>query len=75
MEMPLPVIDESACVGCGDCISACPGSALALVSHKVRLARPEDCAYCGDCELLCPLGAIQLPLEIVLGSPDTRDDE
>jgi NAD-dependent dihydropyrimidine dehydrogenase PreA subunit len=74
MAVILPAIDEAACQGCGDCIPACPGSALAMASSKAHLAHPEDCTYCGDCELICPHGAIQLPLQIVLRSPDVTVD-
>jgi NAD-dependent dihydropyrimidine dehydrogenase PreA subunit len=62
----LPEIDESACNGCGDCLSACVPGALAIVDNRAALARPELCQYDGSCEPACPTGAINLPYTVVL---------
>ena len=68
------VIDDSKCIKCGKCKSACPYDAIA---HKIRpcaqacgvqaiksdaLGRasidPEKCVGCGQCMVSCPFGAI-----------------
>ncbi len=68
------VIDQSKCIKCGKCKSACPYDAIA---HKIRpcaqacgvkaitsdaLGRasidPKKCVGCGQCMVSCPFGAI-----------------
>jgi formate hydrogenlyase subunit 6/NADH:ubiquinone oxidoreductase subunit I len=58
-----PTIDEALCIGCGQCVEACPTGALQLVLGLAHLADPEACEYCADCEDLCPEVAIGLPYE------------
>lgn len=62
----LPEINVDACTGCGDCVPACPTSALAVVDGKAIVAQPDLCRYDGTCEPACPEGAISLPYVIVL---------
>lgn len=63
--IPIPIVDEEKCNGCGKCGEVCAFNAiLPLGSHHV-LTFPELCHGCGGCTLLCPTGAIQEePLEI-----------
>ncbi|MHB1131740.1 MAG: ATP-binding protein [Chloroflexota bacterium] len=63
----LPTIDEGRCEGCGECVTACPTSAVEVFAGRARIARPEDCTYCAECEALCPRQAIACPFEIVYG--------
>jgi formate hydrogenlyase subunit 6/NADH:ubiquinone oxidoreductase subunit I len=65
MAKMIPEIDANLCNLCGDCVQACPQSAVTM--HRNRLELDEArCAYCGDCEDLCPMGAIALPYEIIV---------
>jgi ferredoxin len=65
----MPEIKEELCVGCGDCVSACPQGALSLSEAARIVLNEETCQYCGDCEDVCPVGVIALPFEIVLSTP------
>ena len=51
-------IDETACNGCGLCVTACHEGAIGLVEGKARLLRDDYCDGLGDCLPACPTGAI-----------------
>lgn len=61
----LPVIDEEACDGRGECVEACHAGAISIVEGKAAVTQPEACDYCTDCEAACPAEAIHCPFEIV----------
>jgi MinD superfamily P-loop ATPase len=54
---PVPVIDESACTGCGLCARACEFHALVALPG-LPLLLPELCHSCGLCAYVCPEEAI-----------------
>ncbi len=67
-------IDQSLCVNCGRCLSACPFNAIVYTPVPCEEACPvgaiskdsfgvehidwEKCVYCGQCKEACPYGAI-----------------
>ena len=53
-------IDEEKCTGCGQCVNACVGGALALVGGKARLMREDYCDGLGVCVGECPVGALRV---------------
>lgn len=56
----LPVLDETLCTGCGDCVPACPTDCLEMAGPLPWLPRPDDCVSCQLCVLICPVQALQL---------------
>ncbi len=58
-----PVVDSARCVGCGECVKACPereSRVLSLIDGKAELMNPGDCIGHGACRTSCPVGAITL---------------
>jgi MinD superfamily P-loop ATPase len=60
----IPNVDNSRCVGCGECARICEFNALACIGDHV-LTFPELCHSCGGCWLVCPEDAIGRRLRIV----------
>jgi len=52
-------VDESRCIGCGECQISCFYDAAKLKSGKAQIDR-EKCVVCGMCLEKCPTGAINL---------------
>ncbi len=57
VEMLLPVVDNSACIRCGECAKACQFGAIS--SFKTgTLVFESLCHGCGLCAMVCPVNAI-----------------
>jgi MinD superfamily P-loop ATPase len=56
----LPVLNESLCPGCGDCMPVCPADCLAMAGAIPWLIRPAACVSCSACVAICPTQAIEL---------------
>lgn len=55
--LPVPMVDQSRCTGCGKCEEVCEFNAIIVIQKKVMIF-PELCHGCGACEYFCPEKAI-----------------
>jgi electron transfer flavoprotein alpha subunit len=53
-------IDESLCVGCGQCITVCESGALDM-AEGIAVVDDSLCTCCGECVPVCPQEALALP--------------
>lgn len=66
-----PEIDPSRCIGCGNCVKACPDqSVLGVIEHRAYVVTPSHCVGHGLCKAVCPADAIRL----VFGSQERPID-
>ncbi|HZW60256.1 MAG TPA: NAD(P)-binding domain-containing protein [Woeseiaceae bacterium] len=59
-----PEIDHTTCIGCTNCVQACPEqdshTVLGMIGKKAHLVGPTNCIGHGACKAVCPVGAIKL---------------
>lgn len=54
-----PRIEESLCIGCGECQSFCAFGAIILANKQARIDS-ENCRGCGGCIAVCPQNAVKV---------------
>lgn len=54
---------ESKCLGCGDCVEACPEDACKLTPNGI-VTDPDSCLLCGKCAEVCPTKATEMSGEL-----------
>lgn len=59
-----PEIDHRLCIGCTNCVAACPEQGahqvLGMINKKAHLIGPTNCIGHGACKAVCPVNAITL---------------
>ncbi|MDX9800143.1 MAG: ATP-binding protein [Spirochaetia bacterium] len=71
--VPVPVVDNNKCTGCGICAKVCRFSAITMLVSKPLMVH-ELCHSCGGCTIACPENAIsEIQSEIGVISSGTRD--
>jgi formate hydrogenlyase subunit 6/NADH:ubiquinone oxidoreductase subunit I len=63
MRSELPLVNETLCTGCGDCVVVCPVACLDLRAALPWMPRPRDCVSCTLCAIICPADAIVMAEE------------
>ena len=48
------------CLGCGDCVTACPFDAIHMDENGLPVVSEEKCVACGACVKACPRNIIEL---------------
>jgi NAD-dependent dihydropyrimidine dehydrogenase PreA subunit len=59
-----PSVDADKCIGCGECLDACPNGVFVLddAAGKMVVAVPDNCVVlCDKCAALCSTDAIAFP--------------
>jgi Fe-S-cluster-containing hydrogenase component 2 len=56
----LPILDDTRCTGCGDCVVICPVFCLEMNDRLPWLPRPLDCTSCSLCAAICPADALEM---------------
>ncbi len=52
----VPVIDESSCIACGNCVRKCPVNAIKM--KDIAIIDSNLCVGCASCTVICPVSAI-----------------
>ena len=56
---PQLVLWKERCIGCGDCVKACPEGAVSLQGGPPEIMK-DKCRCCGVCSKACPAAALEI---------------
>jgi len=56
----LPLLDDTLCSGCGECVAVCPVDCLEMAGPLPWMPRPTACLSCTICVLICPVDALRM---------------
>jgi ferredoxin len=65
----LPAVDADRCIGCGQCVQACPSGYRELSRLVAILREPDPCLSDGACVGRCPTQAIRMQWLEFSGNP------
>lgn len=57
-------IDPDECIGCGECIDACPEDAIEGKDGYIHMIDQDLCEHCGKCVAACSEGCIKTALKL-----------
>jgi len=53
-----PIVNESKCVGCEECVDVCPVEVFEMIDGKSNPVNAEECLGCESCVEVCEEKAI-----------------
>ena len=53
-------IDPDTCIGCGQCLTNCPSSAISGEKKSAHILDTVKCIQCGICREICPTNAVRV---------------
>ena len=59
VSVPVPVVDEQKCIGCGACAKVCPTNAISGKIKEPFEIDQDKCIKCGACMARCKFNAIE----------------
>ncbi len=66
---PQVVYFAEKCIGCGQCVDACPEGVSIRTDTGIRMVAPDRCTHCAACVAVCPTRA-----RMVYGKPMSVDE-
>ena len=59
LSKPQKLFTADKCIGCGECVTACPNDACSLTENGI-VTEADKCEVCGDCADVCPTEATEI---------------
>jgi len=60
IDLAKAIVDENLCIGCANCVAACPYNAIEMEPSGIARVIEIACKGCGVCAAECPARAMQL---------------